>query len=64
MSRARSFSLRLDDGSLMSGAVHVWLCVQRRLVRSVEDSPAMAKARSFVAWMAGGKPMLSGSLHF
>ena len=29
------------------------LCVQRRLARSAGDSPAKAKARSLVAWMAG-----------
>src|SRR5260370_15913740 len=28
-------------------------CVQRRLARSAGDSPAKAKARSLVAWMAG-----------
>src|SRR6516165_7928057 len=32
---------------------HVRLCVQRRLARSVGDSPAEARARSLVAWMAG-----------
>ncbi len=37
----------------MNREVHVRLCVQRRLARSAGDSPAKAKARSLVAWMAG-----------
>ena len=32
---------------------HVRLCVQRRLARSAGDSPAEARAKSLVAWMAG-----------
>src|SRR6266446_9836585 len=39
--------------SRMSREVHVRLCVQRRLARSAGDSPAKARARSLVAWMAG-----------
>src|SRR5712692_3779200 len=42
-----------DDGSRMNREVHVRLCVQRRLARSAGDSPAKARARSLVAWMAG-----------
>ena len=36
-----------------AGNPHVRMCVQRRLARSVGDSPAEARARSLVAWMAG-----------
>jgi len=39
--------------SRMTRKCHVRLRVQRRLARSAGDSPAKAKARSLVAWMAG-----------
>ena len=41
------------DGSGMSREVHVPLCDQQRLARSAGDSPAGARARRSVAWMAG-----------
>src|SRR6202022_4742011 len=37
----------------MNREAQVRLCVQRRVARSAGDSPAKAKARSLVAWMAG-----------
>src|SRR5437879_440511 len=37
----------------MSRETHVRLCVQRRLARLAGASPAEARARSLVAWMAG-----------
>ena len=37
----------------MSREVHVPLCDQQRLARSAGDSPAGARARRSVAWMAG-----------
>jgi hypothetical protein len=36
-----------------AGNPPVRLCVQRRLARSAGDSPAKARARRLVAWMAG-----------
>jgi hypothetical protein len=37
----------------MNGDIHVRLCVQRRLARLAGVSPAEARARRLVAWMAG-----------
>jgi len=43
----------LLDGSRMSREVHVRLCDQKRLARSVGDRPTEVKVRSLVAWIAG-----------
>ena len=44
---------RLNDGSRMSGDVHVRLCVQRRLACSAGGKPAGVRISSPVAWIAG-----------
>jgi len=39
----------------MNREIHVWMCVQLRLVCSAGDSPVRVRIRSSVDWMAGRK---------